>query len=203
MCKMKVFEYGEKELEHLKNQDEKIGLLIDEIGFIERKIIPDYFSALVNSIAGQQISTKAAETIWRRILDKFGKLTPEKIISASVDELRSCGLSGRKVSYIQGIGEAVISNQLNFSEFPNLSDEEIVSKLIEIKGIGIWTAEMFLIFSMKRPNVLSYGDLGIRKGIMNLHNLDSLDKDEFDYYKKLYSPYCSIASLYLWEIANK
>lgn len=200
---METFKYNQSEIEYLKKKDKKLSLVIERIGMIERQVIPDLFTALINSIVGQQISTKAAFTVWTRLLTRFGEITPEAISKASVEEIQQCGLSTRKAGYIKGIGEAVVSGELDFSLFPQMKDKEIIDQLSALHGIGVWTAEMILIFSMQRPDIVSWGDLAIRRGMMNLYGKKSLTREQFDKYKKRYSPHGSVASLYLWHLANE
>lgn len=198
---MEIFKYGDKEIEYLKKKDKKLGAAIEKIGIIERKITPDPFEALVSSIVSQQISSKAAETVWNRFTNVIGVVTPENIEKVSLEEIQGCGMSLRKVGYIKGIAEAAISGEVNFGELNNLADEEIVKKLSALKGVGVWTAEMLLIFSLCRPDVVSYGDLAIRRGMMNLYGHKELSKERFERYRKRYSPYGSVASLYLWALS--
>lgn len=198
---MEFFKYGETEIAHLKRRDKKLGLAIERIGLIQRQIITDLFAALVHSIVGQQISAKAAATVWKRLQEYFCELTPQKIAAATAGEIQQCGLSMRKASYIKGIGEAIIKGELHINEFSELTDGEIIERLSALNGIGIWTAEMLLIFSLERPDVVSWGDLAIRRGIMRLYGLKKLDKAAFERYKRRYSPYGSVASLYLWAVA--
>ena len=117
---MEFFKYGETELDYLKKKDKKLGLAIERIGMIEREVNPDLFAALVKSIVSQQISKKAAATVWGRMQEYFGEITPQTISSATVEEIRQCGLSMRKASYIRGIGEAVVKGELNIFEFPGI-----------------------------------------------------------------------------------
>lgn len=198
---MEIFKYGQVELDYLKKKDKKLGLAIERIGMIEREIIPDLFTALISSIVAQQISAKAATTVWNRMQEHFGAITPQNIVAAAVEEIQQCGLSMRKASYIKGIGETVVQGELNISEFPELPDSEIIKRLSSLHGIGVWTAEMLLIFSMERPDVVSWGDLAIRRGMMRLYGHKALDKTKFERYKKRYSPYGSVASLYLWRLS--
>jgi DNA-3-methyladenine glycosylase II len=198
---MHIFEYGEKEIEYLKKKDKKLGTAIDRIGMIKREIIPDTFSALISSVIGQQISSKAAETVWNRFVNLLGKVTPETIASADPLVIQGCGMTLKKAHYIKGIAEAAINGEIDFSALYTLSDEEIIKKLSSLHGVGVWTAEMLLIFSLCRPDVVSYKDLAIVRGMMNLYGLKELPKDKFERYKKRYSPYGSVASLYLWAIS--
>lgn len=200
---MAIFKYGQTELEHLKRKDRKLGSAIEQIGMIEREVIPDLFEALVNSIICQQISGKAAATVWSRMQERLPAIAPQAIAEASLEAIRTCGLSMRKAGYIKGIGEAVIQGEINLPALQEMSDSEIIKKLSALHGIGKWTAEMLLIFSLQRPDVVSWGDLGIRRGMMNLYGLKTLSKEQFDKYRKRYSPYGSVASLYLWVIAKE
>jgi len=198
---MKYFQYGEKEIEFLKKKDKKLAAAIDRIGMIKRELTPDPFEALVVSIVSQQISKKAAETVWNRFCNVLCEVNPENILKASDEEIQKCGMTMKKVGYIKGIAEAAVSGQVDFKNLALLSDEEIIKKLSALHGVGVWTAEMLLIFSLNRPNVVSYKDLAICRGMMNLYGLKSLTKEQFEKYKKRYSPYGSVASLYLWELS--
>ena len=200
---MQIFRYGEDEIRHLRKRDRKLGRAIDEIGMIGRDVTPDLFIALVASVASQQISAKAAETVWHRMEERFGAISPERIAAAPVEEIQQCGMSLRKAGYIRGIGEAVAGGRLDLDELHGLSDNEVIVRLTALKGVGIWTAEMILIFSMERPDVLSWGDLAIQRGMMKLYGTDTLDRAQFERYRKRYSPYGSVASLYLWELSHR
>lgn len=198
---MPFFEYGQKEMAYLKSKDKKLGAAIDEIGLIRRQVIPDPFIALLFSIVSQQISNKAAETVWNRLGSLLGNITPESIAEADLSEIQGCGMSRRKAGYIKGIADAAISGIIDFNTLHTLNDEEIIQKLSSLHGVGVWTAEMMLIFSFCRPNVLSYKDLAICRGIMNLYGLKELSRERFERYRKRYSPYGSVASLYLWALS--
>lgn len=199
---MNTFKYDERAMNYLRKRDPKLAKVIDEIGFIARPVENDLFTALISSIVSQQISTKAAQTVFGRLESLVQVVTPEKILERTDDEIKSCGLSYRKVGYMKGICEAVISGALNLDGLKLLRDEAVIAELVKLNGIGVWSAEMLLIFSLERPDVLSYGDLVIRKGLMKLHGLDELSKQDFAKYKTLYAPYGSIASFYLWALAN-
>ncbi|AKN32628.1 DNA-3-methyladenine glycosidase [Clostridium carboxidivorans P7] len=198
---MDIFKYGHEEIEYLKRKDKRLGAAIDKIGMIKREIIADPFTALVSNIVGQQISSKAAETVWNRLCNLLGNITPESIAKASLSEIQGCGMTLRKAGYIKGIADVDISGEVNFNTLYTLTDIEVIKKLSSLNGVGVWTAEMVLIFSLCRPDVASYGDLAIRKGMMNLYGLKELTKEKFYKYKKRYSPYGSIASLYLWALS--
>ena len=198
---MEFFQYGQKETNYLKKKDKRLSEVIDRIGPVQREFIPDLFAGLVNSIVGQQISTKAFITIWNRIKDLFGTVTPENILSKSAEELQKCGITMKKSVYIRNIAMDIINGTLNLDELYELPDDEVCRRLSSLNGIGIWTAEMLMTFSMQRPDILSWDDLAIRRGIMMLYGHKKLDKNLFGRYKKRYSPYGSVASLYLWEIS--
>lgn len=200
---MHTFRYGPKEIRHLKRRDRKLGAAIDEIGMIERPVTPDLFTALVASVASQQISAKAAETVWKRMEERFGSITPDSIAAATPEEIQQCGMSGRKAIYIKGIGDAVYGGSLDLAGLHELPDDDVIARLTALKGVGVWTAEMILIFSMQRPDVVSWGDFAIRKGMMKLYGLADITREQFDSFRKRYSPCGSVASLYLWEISHR
>ncbi|WP_333594147.1 DNA-3-methyladenine glycosylase 2 family protein [Anaerospora hongkongensis] len=198
---MAIFQYGQKELDYLKKKDKKLGEAIERIGFIEREVIPDLFTALVNSIVAQQISLKAVDTIWRRMQERFGKITAENMAEQAVEAVQQCGMTMKKAVWIKNIAEAVSQGELDLNELSQLSDEEVCRRLCSLNGIGLWTAEMLMTFSLQRKDVVSWGDLAIRRGMMRLYHHKKLDKAKFERYKKRYSPYGTIASLYLWRIS--
>lgn len=197
----KIFAYGQTETDYLTARDPVLGQAIRRIGPIEREVIPNLFTALVNSIAGQQISGKALATVWARLCDRLGEITPETVLAAGEDGLRGCGLSGRKASYMLSAARAVQDGTLPIHSLVDKSDEEVIKTLTALPGVGRWTAEMLLIFSLERPNVLAFDDFGIRKGICRLYGLDELTRAQFEQYRARYAPYATVAGLYLWEIA--
>lgn len=199
---MPFFRYGFTELDYLKGKDKKLAAAIDRIGHLEREVIPDLFTALINNITGQQISKAAFTTIWNRMKERFGNITPENINKASPEDIQQCGMSHRKAGYIKEASRAVSSGELDLSCLPRLPDGEVVRMLSSLRGVGTWTAEMMLIFSMERPDVVSPGDLAIRRGMMTLYGRKTLDNDTFRRYARHYSPFGSVASLYLWEISS-
>lgn len=198
---MPYFEYGQKEIDHLKKKDKKLGLAIDRIGFIERDTKPEVFTAMVDSIISQQISSKAADTVLERLRVLLGGITAEKIDAAEIGQIQECGMTMKKAGYIKNLARLVSTRSLDLAELTSLPDDEVVKRLVQIDGIGVWTAEMLLLFALGRPDVLSYGDLAIRRGMMKLYGLKDLPKAKFERYRKRYSPYGSVASLYLWQLA--
>ncbi len=196
-----IFQYSERELEHLRSRDSKLARVIDEVGMIEREVNPDLFSSLVHAIVGQQISTKAAATVWGRVLSLLGEITPHNICDMEVEQLQGCGLSFRKVEYIKSLSQRVLSGELDIESLSEMSDEEVCTELSKLNGIGVWTAEMLMTFSMERPNIISYGDLAIVRGLRMVYGHRKITKELFRKYQRRYSPYASVASLYLWAVS--
>ena len=195
---MEFFEYGATEINYLKSACPKLAVVIDKAGILQRSINSEPFQALVKSIVDQQISTKAATTVFSRIKQLVGEMRAENFLAKTDEELQSCGMSFRKVSYIKGMCAAVASGELDLDGLTDLTDKEVIAELVKLNGIGEWSAEMFMIFTSGRADILSYGDLIIRKAIMKLYDLESLSKKDFEKYRQLYSPYGSVASMYLW-----
>lgn len=202
-AEMIVFQYGQAEVAYLREQDRWLGQAIERIGRIERPVIPDLFTALISSIVHQQISNKAAATVWGRVVERIGPILPEAVAATPVEDIQQCGMSLRKAGYIKSIARAVVREELILPELNHLSDDEVIQKLSGLPGVGVWTAEMLMIFSMQRPDIVSWHDLAIRRGMMNLYGLSELKRSQFDEYRKHYSPYGSVASLYLWQISKE
>ena len=200
---MNFLKYGSAETSYLSKKDIKLGQLISKIGYIKREVYDDLFDSLIGYIATQQISNKAAVTIKTKIYDKFKIITAKKLDNATDEEIQSVGISMKKVQYMRNLSRAVLSGELEMETLKDFSDDEVKSKLTSIKGIGNWTAEMFLIFSLKRMDVVSYKDLAIRRGMMSLYGLERLEKKTFERYRENYSPYGTVASLYLWSLSKE
>ena len=180
------FKYGGKELNYLKKKDKKLAYVIDRVGFVERKLEPDVFICIVKNIVGQQISNKALDTIWNRFIDRVGKVTPENIYNSDLDGI---GISAKKVMWIKEFSRKVLEKEFSIEALYEKSDNDAIKELCTLDGIGKWTAEMVLIFSMNRMDILSYGDFGIKNGIKILYNKEEITKDLFEKYRKRYSPY--------------
>ncbi|MCX6738142.1 MAG: DNA-3-methyladenine glycosylase [Candidatus Parcubacteria bacterium] len=188
----------QKAIQHFKKNDPilfsfyKKGI-IKELKPIKKQ---EYFLSLCESIVYQQLSGKAAQTIYSRFEKLFSKkeITPRKILSMPDNKLRSAGLSEGKTKYIKSLAQHIRDKSLNFDNFDKLSNEEILDKLVQVKGIGPWTAEMFLMFSMGRPNVFSGGDLGIKNGMKKLYGKELTGKQI-----EKWSPYKTYACLLLWK----
>ncbi len=163
----------------------------------------DHYGALVRSITGQQLSVLAARAIYGRLTDRFGGRppTPQEILADEPEELRAAaGLSRAKVSYLRSLAEHVISGELELERLDDLSDEEVIAELVAVKGLGLWTAQMFLMFHLDRPDVLPTGDLGIRRAMERAYGLDGLpDPATMERIAEPWRPYRTLASRYLWR----
>ena len=196
-----VFPYGKTETDYLAARDPALGAAIARLGHIDRRVMPDLFEALIFNIAGQQISSKALDTVWARLREAVGAVTPARVAAAGEERLRACGLSGRKAGYMLGAAQAVTSGALDLHSLVDKPDEQVVRALTALSGVGRWTAEMLLIFSLCRADVMSYDDFGIRKGLCRLHGLESISRADFAAYRARCRPYGTVASFYLWELA--
>ena len=196
------FEYGETELSYLWQKDKRLGEVIDRIGHIERAVDPDLFSSIVHHIIGQQISTKAQATIWQRLQDALGEVNAETVLAAGVPKLQAMGMTFRKAEYITDLAQKVRDGTFDLDGIWQKADEEAIRELSSLKGVGIWTAEMILLFCMQRPDVFSYDDLAIQRGLRMLYHHRSIDRKRFEMYRRRFSPYGSVASLYLWAVAG-
>ena len=158
----------------------------------------DLFAALVQSIVAQQLAVRAADAVLGRLRALVDPATPENLLAASPEDLRTCGLSARKVEYLRGIAEAAKAGQLDFDRLDALSDAAIVEELVRLKGVGTWTAEMLLIFSFGRPDVFSWRDLGVRHGLMKLAGREAFSDAELEDFRRRVSPRGTLASLCCW-----
>lgn len=195
----------------LAASDPTMAALIERVGKIDletrlkrrsEEAPPDAYGALLRAIVGQQLSTKAARTIYQRVIDIFGGTTPtpQQLLDTKEADLRGAGLSGRKVEYVQDLARHVLSGELELERLDELGDEEAIEEIVAVRGLGRWTAEMFLIFHLQRPDVLSGGDLGIRKAIQIEYGLEEMPTpQEVVERSERWSPHRSLASLYLWE----
>lgn len=196
------FEYGENEITYLRNKDKKLSEVIDQIGMIEREVDTDLFSAVVHHIIGQQISTKAQATIWQRMKGTLGAVNAVTILSADISKLQSLGMTFRKAEYITDFARKVYEGVFDLETVAQMSDEAAIKELASLKGIGVWTAEMILLFCLQRPDIFSYDDLAIQRGLRMVYHHRKIDRKLFEKYRRRFSPYCSVASLYLWAVAG-
>ena len=196
------FEYGETELEYLRRKDKRMREVIDRLGHIDRAVDTDLFSAVVHHIIGQQISTRAQATVWRRMLDAMGEVNAETILAAGVSRLQALGMTFRKAEYITDFARRVRDGEFDVESVWSMTDGEAIAALSALKGIGVWTAEMILLFCMQRPDVFSYDDLAIRRGLRMLYRHREISRELFEKYRRRFSPHGSTASLYLWAISG-
>jgi DNA-3-methyladenine glycosylase II len=193
--------------EHLRSVDHVMRGLIDERGPIDpetdrRGSRPDGYEALARAMVGQQLSTKAARSIWERLVDILGGTfpPPSKLLSVDAETIRGAGLSRSKVTFLTDLAERVADGRLDLAALAELSDEDVIADLTEIKGVGPWTAEMFLIFHLARPDVVSTGDLGIRRAVQIGYGLDELPgPTDLERIAEPWRPHRTLACLYLWR----
>ena len=194
------FPYSQKELDYLSERDPLLGGVIRAVGFIDRTVEEDVFSAVVHHIIGQQISMRAQETVWRRLQELLGEVTPDTLAEANTEAVKGCGMTYRKAEYIRDFAQKVHSGAFDVEALREMEDGEAVKTLSALRGVGEWTAEMLLLFCLQRSDVLSYGDLGIRRGMMKLYGWEEMTKAQFEECRERYSPYGSVASFYLWAV---
>ncbi len=176
--------------------------MIDTIGMLEREVDDDLFSAVIHQIAGQQISTRAQATIWNRICDILGTVNADTVLSQGIDVMQSTGISFRKAQYMLDFAEKVKNGTFDIKALKEMNDAQAIAALSSLKGIGVWTAEMILLFSMQRKDIFSYDDLAIQRGLRMVYHHRRIDRKLFEKYRRRFSPYGSVASLYLWEVAG-
>lgn len=188
---------------HLSKHDKVISTLIKKFGNCNLQPHKQYFNSLLRAIIGQQLSVKAAASIFKRLSEYYHhNPAPEDIINTDHTVLRSFGLSNAKAKYVKDLSEKVIAKEIHLKNFSGRSDEEIIAELIKVKGVGVWTAQMFLMFTLGRTDVLPVGDLGIRKAIMLNYGLRKLPEEKRIVKiakENSWHPFCSIVSLYLWK----
>jgi 3-methyladenine DNA glycosylase/8-oxoguanine DNA glycosylase len=190
-----------KALLHLKKADPVMRAIIERVGPYKMQFGEPKFHSLAEAIVYQQLNGKAAVTIFKRFAALAGDpLTPEGILKLKPEQMRSAGLSKQKTSYLFDMAERTHSGELNFSRLPKMSDDDVIEHLTQVKGVGVWTAQMFLIFSLRRPNILPTGDYGVRVAIKKAYHKRKLPTPEvMEKIAKPWDPYRSIASWYLWQ----
>jgi DNA-3-methyladenine glycosylase II len=193
-------------INHLKKSDPILAGIIKRQGDCTMAYLKPEFSTLVRSIANQQISGKAAKSILNRLSEACGgEFTPESILKLSPQKMRKCGFSSQKTSYIRDLARLSKAGKVNYAAMPDMTDEEVIEALTQVKGIGVWTAHMFLMFALKRENVLPVGDLGVKAAIKRAYKTRGTKKDPYPKAKQIeklarnWHPYCSVATWYLWR----
>jgi DNA-3-methyladenine glycosylase II len=190
-----------KAIQHLRQSDPVIAGIIERVGPYRVSYNEPVFGSLVRSIVYQQLSGKAAATIFNRLLTATSDpIHPDAILRLRFEELRSIGLSRQKATYIRDLAEKTASKEVVFENFRRMTNDQIIGALTQVKGIGVWTVQMFLMFSLRRPDVLPCGDLGIRNAVQKAYKLrESPRPAKLEQIGQRWRPYCSVASWYLWR----
>ena len=190
----------------LLKRDKNMRVLIKKFGSPDYNLRQDYFQSLLRSIVFQQLSGKAAKTIYERFVNfipKTSNLCPNEVLKLDKDEMRKAGLSFQKINYVKNLADYIENNAFQKKDVERMTDEEISKELTQIKGIGQWTVDMFLIFTLNRTDILPFKDLGIQKGIMKILNMKNMpSKKEMEICSKKWRPYRTIACWYLWRMAD-
>jgi DNA-3-methyladenine glycosylase II len=190
-------EYWDKAKRALMRRDPIMGAIIRAHPKVFMVSRGEPFNTLARAICGQQISVKAAQAVWNRLLTCCGEMTPEKVLSKKRTELRACGLSDRKTEYIADLAQHFADGKIHPHRWPQMSDEEIIAELVDVRGIGRWTAEMFLMFNLLRPDVFPLDDLGLQKGIRLSYKKKTLK--QMKALGETWRPWRSVATWYLWR----
>ncbi|MGE5580545.1 MAG: DNA-3-methyladenine glycosylase family protein [Bacillota bacterium] len=199
-----VFDLHSEPVRFLRTRDPKFSDLIDLVGPVSLDLRGTPYSALVRSIVGQQISGTAAASIWRKLEGRCGAVTPERVSSIDDQELRAAGLSRPKVAYLRDLTGRVVSREIDLDALPAMSEEDLVKSLTAIHGIGVWTAQMFMIFCLGRLDVFAPKDLGLRAGIKWLYGLPAMPAEKESMERaEVWRPYRTVASLYLWQAVTR
>lgn len=195
-----------KALRHLSKRDPKLGLIIKSVGDYSIGRRPEPFRSLVEAIIYQQLAVRAADTIYGRFLKIYrGRFPrPQRILATSQTDLRAAGLSRQKIAYIMDLADRVSDGRLGLDQLSEMDDSAVIEQLVQVKGIGRWTADMFLIFCLGRPDVLPVGDLGLRRAMMITYGLPELPlPPEMAEIASSWKPYCSVATWYMWKSLEK
>lgn len=196
------FNITREDLDYLKKRDKRLGAVIDKIGVIEREVDGALFSSVIHQIIGQQISMKAYATVRARLYGYLGEVTPETVAAADTDALQKLGMSRRKAEYIRDFAVKVKSGEFDLTAVADMSDEDAICALSSLKGIGVWTAEMLLLFCLQRRDILSFSDAGIQRGMRMVYRHRQITREQFEKYRKRLSPCGSVASLYFWAVSG-
>ena len=193
-------EYWPEATRYLARADPVLKKLIRKYPEAEFRLRGDAFQALARAIVGQQISVKAAQSIWARFETCVGKVTPANVVAKEAADLRACGFSGQKVAYVKDLASRFHSGEVKPRRWKSMDDEVIIEELVAVKGIGRWTAEMFLMFSLVRPNVLPVGDLGLQRAMERNYNGGKLlTRDEMREIGAPWAPFSSVGTWYMWR----
>ena len=194
-------DYWETAKKELSDNDIILSRIINKFDDLELISRGDIFFTLIRSIIGQQISVKAASTVWSRFTEKVGEINPKNILSVDFEDLRSCGLSQKKTEYVIGISESW--HEYSLFDWNKMDDEEVIEKLIKLRGVGKWTAEMILIFTLLRPDVFPIGDIGMIRGIEKSYNSGvRMSNEELYALSEKWKPWRTVACCYMWRTVD-
>ena len=199
---VRYVEYGDDAVAYLSERDPRMADAIARIGHVWRVRDDDLFQAVVHSIVGQQISTRAQATVWARMRDGLGTVDAAHVAAASVEELQAFGMTYGKAGYIHDFALHVQDGSFDIAAVERMGDDEAIEALASLRGVGRWTAEMILTFCLNRPDVFAYDDLAIQRGLRMLYHHRRITRKLLERYRRRFSPCCSVASLYLWEVAG-
>lgn len=202
MSEAKFFPYGDKEMARLAAKDKRMAVLIAKLGYVPRMVHDNLFEALVDAMLAQQISTKAKDTVRAHLAEKTGGITPDSLLGLGREAVKAIGISWRKADNLLALAAQVQNGALCLDALAQMPDEEVKRTLCQLDGIGVWTAEMLMIHALDRFDVLSYGDFGIRRGLRMLYRHRDIDRARFERYRRRFSPYGTVASIYLWALSS-
>ncbi len=200
------FTYTSEATDYLSSRDTRLAQAIAAVdkahGHVLREVDDDLFSAVIHHIVGQQISTVAQRTVWKRLRASLGSVDASHVDAASAEELQACGITFKKAEYIKDFARKVGSGEFDLAAVEHMDDASAIAALSSLRGIGTWTAEMLLLFCLERPDILSHDDLAIQRGMRMVYHHRKVTPEQFERYRRRYSPYGSVASLYLWAVAG-
>lgn len=188
-------------IQWLCERDPQLGAIVRRMDSPKRELCHDLFSGLVFYVISQQVSAKAAVTEWGRFKELFGPVSPEHIAGFASEEIQKCGTTLRRSGYILDIARQAASNRLDLQKLADLPDDEFCRQVTKLSGVGAWTAQMLLIHALRRPDVISYGDLAILRGMRMVYQVPEISRARFERCRRRYSPYATTASIYLWAIS--
>ena len=193
-----MINYGMKEMQYISDKHPVMKTLVEHYGKLQMGKVKDIYTSLVLHIISQMLANSVSEILIKRFLNLVGEITPENVIRVGKEAIRECGISLKKAEYILELSHNIVEKVYDFSGLESMSDDETVKYLMQIKGVGKWTAEMIVEFTMGRLNIFSYDDVALQNGIKKAHGFKTLSKMRFERLRKLYVPYCSVASVYYY-----
>lgn len=200
---MTLLAYSQESVDYLKAKDPRMAEVISAVGSIEREADPDLFQSVIHHIIGQQISSVAQATVWKRLCKRLdGTVDARSVVAIGVEGVQAVGTTYRKAEYICDFANKVLSGAFDLDAVARMPDKDAIDALSSLKGIGVWTAEMILLFCLGRPDILSYGDLAIQRGLRMVYHHRTITPQLFERYRRRFSPFGSTVSLYLWAVAG-